>query len=333
MAAVAGGTTSLLAETLFPESLRGTTLYKVFIGDAQRFLITQIAQVHREQGTPPAADVGNAAQVAQPADAEERQQVASVLQSTGETPVPQEQTAVSPAPAMTVDVPNYVPRKILGSALETAGLFAMHVSPLWVFAIAGDAAAGTSVFLQRLADQLKKNGVIPADTQVTGLADLLGVVHETSRKSVAAIDTPPLSREELAQLANDMIGQSRQLFDKATDLLPRMETIWATMQQVSDRQNISLDALSGILSIDVAGWARKGVGAVMAVGQTGGNLIGENILDSYAATLEQVSSKGVTQYLSQHLSPFFAKARSHFDPDQRSWTESFLGLGDADAGS
>lgn len=48
MAAVAGGTTSLLTEALFPEALRGTTLYKVFVGDTQRFIITKVAQVQRE---------------------------------------------------------------------------------------------------------------------------------------------------------------------------------------------------------------------------------------------------------------------------------------------
>jgi len=52
--------------------------------------------------------------------------------------------------------PDYVQRKMFGSALDTAGLFAMHVSPLWVLALAGDAAAGSNTFLVRLVDQLKK---------------------------------------------------------------------------------------------------------------------------------------------------------------------------------
>lgn len=284
LAAVAGGTTSLLTDTLFPEALRGTTLYKIFLGDTQRFMIAKIAQMQQE--TEQAANVS-------------------------------------------CDDPRYLPRKLLGSAFETAGLFAMHVSPLWVFAIAGDAAAGTNVFLERLVQQLKKNNVVPADAHVTQLADLLAVIHDTSCKGATAIDTPPLSREELNQLAGDMIVQSREMFSKATDLLPKMETIWASMQQVADRQNISLDALSGILSIDVAGYARKGIGAVMAVGQTGQSLMGEKILDSYAATLQQVSSQGVTQFVSLHMTPFLTKALSHFDPEQRSWIESFIGLGKA----
>lgn len=284
VAAVAGGTTSLLTETLFPDSLRGTTLYKIFVGDAQRFVLAKVAQVQQE--TP--GDVAS-----QAADNK------------------------------------YVQRKLVGGALETAGLFAMHFSPLWVFAIAGDAAAGTSVFLQRLTEQLKQNGVIPEDTQVTGLADLLGVIHETSRKSAAAIDTPPLSTDELTKLAGDMMSSYQQMFTKATDLLPRMESIWAQMQKVAEVQNVSIDTLSGILTLDVADWGKKGIGAVLAVGQTGTDLLGENILDSYVATLDKVSEQGVTTYISERMMPFLECAIGHFDPSKTSWTESLFGLGNS----
>lgn len=284
LAAVAGGTTSLLTDTLFPDSLRGTTLYKIFVGDAQRFVIDKVAAVRREV-----------------ADQE-------------------------PTP----EVENYVQRKMVGGALETAGLFAMHFSPLWVFAIAGDAAAGTSVFLQRLTAQLKQNGVIPEDAQVTGLADLLDVVHETSRQHATAMDTPPLSREELTQLASDMMSSYQQMFTKATDLLPRMEAIWGQMQRIADRQNVSIDTLSGVLTMDVAQWAKKGIGAVLAVGQTGSDLLGENILDSYVATLDKVSEQGVTTYISEKMTPFLQCAIGHFDPSRRSWTESLLGMGESE---
>src|SRR5436853_3537542 len=99
LAAIAGGTTNFLAETLFPDAVRDSTLYKVVIGDMQKFLTQRIAQV---PGDAAAASVG-------------------------------------------ADSPEFVQRKVVGSALETAGLFAMHLSPLWVFALAGDAAAGSNV--------------------------------------------------------------------------------------------------------------------------------------------------------------------------------------------
>ena len=62
LAAVAGGTTSLLTETLFPPVLRDTTLYRVFVGDTQRFLVTKIAEMQqgerqrRQKDAPPAVE-------------------------------------------------------------------------------------------------------------------------------------------------------------------------------------------------------------------------------------------------------------------------------------
>lgn len=282
LAAVAGGTTSLLTDTLFPDALRGTTLYKIFVGDTQRFVIEKVAQVQRD---------------------------------------------CPPGEAEAAASGDYVQRKMIGGALEAAGLFAMHFSPLWVFAIAGDAAAGGHAFLDRLATQLKKNNVIPADLEVSGIADLLGAIHETSRQSAAAIDTPPLSAADLSKLADDMVNSYGQVFTRATNLVPRIETLWTQMEKLADRENLSIETLSGILTIDVAQWGKKGIGAVWALGQTGTELFGENVLDSYARTLGKISEQGVTAYLTTHMAPFWQAATGHFDPGRKTWTQWLLHLG------
>lgn len=278
LASIAGGTTTLLTDTLFPEVLRGTTMYRIFVGDAQRFVIEKVAQIQHEGE-----------------------------QEAGQTD------------------PQYVQKKMIGGALETAGLFAMHISPLWVFAIAGDAAAGTGVFLDRLVRQLKTNSVIPEETRITGLTDLLEAMQDTTRRSAAAIDTPPLSRAELNKLAEDMQTSYRGMFGKATNLVPRFDDLWNRMERLASRENVSLERLSGILTIDVAGWGRKGISSVWAVGQTGADLFGEKILDSYGKTLERVSSEGVAGFLNRHMKPFLSAAAGHFSPVRKTWTQSITG--------
>lgn len=280
LAALVGGTTSLLTDTLFPEALRGTTLYRLFVGDMQRFMIEKVAQVQQEQ----------AAQAAQ----------------------------ATPAAS---DDPHYVPKKMVGSAIETAGLLTMHFSPLWVFAIAGDAAAGSGVFLNRLVEQLKANGVIAGDVQVGGLTDLLNAVQDATCRSVSAIDTPPLSQEEIAKLASDLTQTYGQMFSRVNDLLPRFETIWEKMKQVAQQQNATLEQLEGVLTIDVAEWGRKSIGAVFAVGQTGAGLFGEQFLDSYARTLDVVSQEGLTGYLNRRMLPFLSAAAAHFNRERKTWTQ------------
>lgn len=276
LAAVGSGMTGLLTESLFPETFRDTTSYKVFVGDAQRFVTEQIAQIHKEE------------QAGAPTD------------------------------------PNFVPRKMVGGVLEAAGLFAMHFSPLWVFALAGDAAAGSSVFLERLVGQLKARNILPPEANIQNVTDLLQAMQDASRRSAVAIDRPPLSREELSRLASQITDNYRQIFSRMTDLLPRFETLWQRINAVAARQNVSLERLVGILTVDAAAWGKKAVGTAAAVSQTGADLFGEKVLNSYARTLETISQEGVTSYMEAHLRPFFQAAAAHFDPKRKTWTESVL---------
>jgi len=277
LAALAGGTTSLLSEMLFPDVLRDTTLYKIFVGDTQRFVIEKVAEVKKES------------------DAEQD------TEAQGE---------------------DYLQRKMIGGALETAGLFAMHFSPLWVFALAGDAASGGQVFLDRLVEQLKRNRVLAEDAEIKNITELFVAMQEMAQKSATNIDTPPLTREEVTKAAQEMTESYKNMFAKATNLIPRLETIWQKMQEISRRENISIERVSGILTVDVASWGKKGIAAVLAVGQTGSELFGEKVLDSYANTLDNVTEQGVTNYLNDRMNPFLKAAAAHFNPDTKTWTES-----------
>ncbi len=48
--AAIGGTSKLLSDTLLPRSLRGTTFYRVFLGNTQRFLIESLGDVKAPRG-------------------------------------------------------------------------------------------------------------------------------------------------------------------------------------------------------------------------------------------------------------------------------------------
>jgi hypothetical protein len=277
LAALAGGTTSLLTEMLFPESLRETTIYNVSFGMMQRFIIEKVAGIESEF-------------------------------SEGQTELGDD----------------YVQRKMAGTALEAAGLLAMRFSPLWVFAIAGDAAGGSKVFLKRLVKHLKENNIIAQETEAAELVDVLEAVQEASSKSASSIDTPPLSREKLSELANEMKVNYVRVFKTTTNLIPNLDTIWENMEQLAHREKISIERLGGIITVDALSWSKKGVGVVFATGRTGVELFDEKILDSYRKTLAAVSEKGIDQYMSTHMQPFMRSAKSHFDPGQKTWLESKL---------
>lgn len=277
LAAIVGGTSTLLSEALFPASLRDTTTYRVTLGLLQQFLIERVAGMK---------DRFNEGQV-----------------QLGE---------------------DYVQRKMAGTALEAAGLLTMGYSPLWVFAILGDTAGGSKVFLNRLVKYLKENGVLAEDIEARELVDVLEAIQEATSKSATTIDTPPLSREELSELVDEMKLSYGRVFESTKNLTPRLEAIWKNMEQLSLREDISLERLIGIMTVDAAKWSKKGMGIAVAAGQTGAELFNEKVLDSYRHTLAMTSEQGIDTYLRSHMRPFMQSARAHFDPRQKTWTETKL---------
>ena len=277
MAALAGGTSTLLTETLFPEALRGSTTYTVTIGMMQQFVIERIAGMESEMD-------GNQVELGD----------------------------------------DYVQRKMAGTALEAMGLLTMSASPLWIFAIAGDAAGGSKVFLNRLVEHLKENDILTEHVNPSELVDVLEAVQNATNKSAIAIDAPPLSQEELSELADEMKVSYGKVFANTPNLVLLLNDIWERMEQLASRDNISLERLGGIMTIDAVPWKKKGVGTMRAASRAGVELFDENILDSYKKTLSIISEQGVDKYMSEHLKPFLKSAKSHFAPSKKTWTESKL---------
>ena len=279
LAALAGGTTTLLTEMLFPESLQNTTIYNVSFGMMQRFVVEKVAGINTET------------------DDNQRE--------LGD---------------------DYIQRKMAGTALEAAGLLAMRFSPLWVFAIAGDAAGGSKVFLNRLVEHLKENEIIPQEAKATELVDVLEAIQVASSKSATSIDTPPLSRKKLSELADEMKESYVRVFKSTTNLIPQLDTIWKNMEQMAHREKIPIERLGGITTMEALSLTKKGAGMVFETGRTGVELFDEKILDSYRKTLSLVSEKGIDKYMSSHMQPFMKSAKEHFNPARKTWFEKKFGI-------
>lgn len=276
LAALVGGASVFLADTLLPDSLKGTTIYKLIIGDTQRFLIERVAQMELE----------------------------------------------GQSFTLSKEIPeNFVQRKAAGTVLEAAGLLAFHFSPLWVFAIAGDASSGSKVFLERLINNLKAKGVIPEDAVIHDLVDLVEATHSASRISVQAVDTPPLSRKELVALVDELKSAYSVMFLQVPELMGHLERLWKEMEKISDQEKISLAELSGVMAIQVANIGRKSMGMILAVGRTSSELFGETILQNYKETLDVISRLGFKDYLRSYMAPFVEKSLQHFELGRESWIE------------
>jgi hypothetical protein len=223
------------------------------------------------------------------------------------------------------DLPDdYVQKKIAGTALEGVGFCAVGLSPLWVLAIAGDVAGGSKVYLNRLVENLKENGMVAEEAEITDLVDVLKAVQTATSKSATVTDMPPLSREELSETAEELKASYGEAFKGTGDLMPELDGIWDKMTQLASRENISVERLSGIMTVDAMSQGKRGVDTAVVTGKTGAQMFDEKILDSYRETLAGVSEQGADNYIRDHFQPFLKSAKSHFDASQMTWTEKKL---------
>ncbi len=218
----------------------------------------------------------------------------------------------------------FVQRKLLGTSLETAGLLTMHLSPVWIFAIASDAAKGGQVFLQRLVNELKKNKVIPENANPQSLEQILQAIHDMGRQGATAIDTPPLSSEEVKQMADELRASTAHLASNSAQLVPRFESLWNQITLIAHQEKMSVAQILGILSVHAASVTQAGLGTVGAVSKTGYYFIDEILIADYKKTLDGISKAGAWQYLRTNMAPFLSNAQSHFDFKRESRTERWL---------
>lgn len=218
----------------------------------------------------------------------------------------------------------FVHRKLVGSSLEAAGLLTMHFSPVWVFAIASDAAKGGQVFLQRLVHHLKESNVIDPESNPESLEQILQSIHDMSHQGATAIDTPPLSVQEIQELANDLRKSAGNLTTNSTNLLPRFENLWNQITLVANKEDMSLPQILGMLSVQAASVPGTSLNAAGAVGKTGIGILDEVILTEYRQTLQGISEEGAGNYLTNHMQPFLENAKSHFDFKQETVTQRWF---------
>jgi hypothetical protein len=197
-------------------------------------------------------------------------------------------------------------RKFTGNVLELASIFAVGFSPLWLLAAASDVMGGSKAYLRALVAELEASGHLPRDTNVASYEDLLSRLETGSGVLADAIDVPPMSLQE-ARASFDALRR------QASDLPPAEElaTLFREMQATARREGRSLTDVSAALAL--AG-AKAGIEM--------GNV---HIFDFYRDALGAIRQEGLLRYLRRVATPYLSRAGSHFNPDERTYTDRFLG--------
>ncbi len=95
-----------------------------------------------------------------------------------------------------------IKRKVAGNVMEAASVFTVGFSPLWFLAVASDITGGTRVYLDTFVKELKRAGVLPRDTDISSIDDLIAVMDRTVSQTADAIDIPPTAIADMRDSVN-----------------------------------------------------------------------------------------------------------------------------------
>jgi len=210
---------------------------------------------------------------------------------------------------------DYLPRKIVGNVADAAGIFAFHFSPVWFFALVGDAASGTQEYLRRVTAELEKDGAIPQGTKIDTAERLLEALARASATSAMPIDTPPLNKADLLALREEIVTSYAALYRRSAEALPSLDSLWEGLMEIRRREKLPLLKLSGTMAF----------AATRAAGKATGSLFYEKILLSYAESLAEVRSKGFLPFFTGAAKPYLDAVAGAFSVSKKTALERLLG--------
>jgi len=196
-------------------------------------------------------------------------------------------------------------RKTVGNAIELASFVAVGWSPLWLLAAAADVSGTTRVYLRALVDELRGAGVLPAESTIASVEELLTTLEQSSGLLADTIDVPPLNVREMRA--------SWQALQKHVSELPDAQSlaaIFGDLEQVAAREGQSLASVSGLIA----------AGAVRAGRQLGTTYV----FEYYREALRSLASEGLLTYLRRVSRPYRTQIVRHLDPRSATYTERLL---------
>jgi hypothetical protein len=212
-------------------------------------------------------------------------------------------SAVAPAGALPAQA--LLVRKTVGNSIELASFLAVGWSPLWLLAAAADLTGGTRVYLRALVAELRGAGVLPIESTIASVEELLTTLEHSSGLLADTIDVPPLNLPEMRA--------SWQALQQHMSELPDAESLavlFEDLKQVAAREGQSLAGLSGLIAM----------GAVRAGLQLGTAYV----FEYYRQALSNIAQEGLVTYLQRVSRPYRAQIVRHLDPRCPTYTERLL---------
>ena len=215
-------------------------------------------------------------------------------------------------------------RKAVGGLLDVAGAATLHLSPMTVLAVFSDLAYGSGYYLGKLSEELKREGIIDADSSIDHVSDLIAALRDTSGTAAEAVDSPPISIDAM----NKMILQLSSEIGKVdpTKLIPQREVqrLWNEMESAADQANVGLWDVSTTMTMFAMNRITLTSRGALSTINVAGSLFDEHIVGHYSDALQQISEDGLYETLATVSGPYLEAVWQNFGDDRETWTEELI---------
>jgi hypothetical protein len=298
------GTAKEIAEFIVPQAFQSSKSYEVAIRNSLNFLLSNVATI---------SETGAKSGESVPAGLmDSRRQVSGTTQES------------AGASGTETDAGRFVAKKAISNFIDITGLTTLHVSPLWILAIVSDTAYGTKVYLNELAVELQRQGLIDNSSTIHKVDDVFEAVRKASSRAASTFDLPPLSLEELKQSLTQTRAALQEI-DPA-QLIPESEIrrLWQDMKELAVSENMSLLGVSGALAMQTVERIRGATQGTLAGLFVAGKIINRNIFSHYAQALIEVHHRGILQSVRDSFEPYADLAWNNMESSRKTWTEQLL---------
>ncbi|MEO1614675.1 MAG: hypothetical protein AAFV88_02425 [Planctomycetota bacterium] len=218
----------------------------------------------------------------------------------------------------------HLAQQAVGGLLDLAGAATLHLSPLTVLAVFGDVAYGSSYYLRRLSDEMKREGIIDATSSVDHVSDLLDALEKTGARAADAAAAPPMSltamRETIRQISTEVENVD------PTKLIPQaeMQRMWKEMESAASKSNVGIwDVSTTMTMFTIDKLSLSARGALSSV-RVAGSMLDEHFFHHYQDALQSISERGFYETLSSSSEPYLEAAWHNFDSNRETITQEIL---------
>ena len=215
-------------------------------------------------------------------------------------------------------------QKAVGGLLDVAGAATLHLSPMTVLAVFSDIAYGSGHYLDKLSEELKREGIIDSESSIDHVSDLVEALQLTSKKAADVVDTPPISLEGLT----DTISQLREEINKVDprSLIPQAEVqrLWGEMEEAATKADVGLWDVSTTMTMFAMNRISLTTRGALSTVTVAGSLFDEHIIGHYSDALEEIGEKGLYATLSEVSTPYLEAVWDNFEDERETWTEELI---------